>query len=245
MLTAVVVHGLAGETMGLREVGLRFTYDPPQLDAVLQAFAGINHRLLHPHSKPEAERWEGIRNEAKQAVLKFQGLALGAVHSAVDGGLLVLEGIQPGYGAEHRQVDITTIREGDIDVMAESITDYRTNHRERYWSLRLRPTTERMRAGMPQRTEAATRADEFKAVAEQGDHVKDVDGTWVILRTKRDVHKQLSTGPWGGLFGTLGTFNKYDRVGDGGAGRWADELWRHHRIEIRWGCDSNMKGYDE
>jgi hypothetical protein len=234
--TAAGYAALVNRGMGVRESALRFWWpDNPDLSVHIALMGGISHRIPEvfgvplPSLLPPEQR--AMVEQQLAGPLYRQHFIV--VAEAVLRGFVEVTGVYPRLSMQPMQLDADTVCEGRLDLARETLTDYRTGHEERYWSLHVRATASGLET-YNGRDMAATRRDVFSRSVLSGDHVME-GNTIHILRSKRAVWGELSkANP--GLFGSWETFKRRYAP----SGSWAGDL----RKPIIWSRDNNLKEDD-
>ena len=219
--------------MSMRESAFRLWWpDNPDLGKHIAIMRGVTHRMpeifgVHLPSLPPPELRAAVVEQLNGPLYRQHFLVL---VEAVLRGFVEVKGVYPRLSLGHQLLDNDTICEGRLDLARETMTDYRTDHTERYWSLRVRATQEGLRA-YNSVVVTRPRGQIFTETIKAGDHLMD-GNTIHILRSKRCVWGELSKA-YPGLFSTFETFKTRYATG----GSWAGDL----RNPIVWGKDRQQK----
>jgi hypothetical protein len=231
--TAAGYAALVNRGMGVRESAFRLWWpDNPDLEQHIALMGGISHRVTEIFGVPlpvlpPPEKRAMVEQQLRGPLYRQHFIVMA---EAVLRGFVEVSGVYPRLSMQPMQLDADTVCEGRLDLARETLTDYRTGHEERYWSLRVRATDKGLETYNGGDV-ASLRRDFFTKSVLLGDHVME-GNTIRILRSKRAVWSELSkANP--GLFDSWETFKS--RYASNGS--WAGDL----RNPIVWSRDNNHK----
>jgi hypothetical protein len=230
LLTVVAVEG-DGSGMRLQELCIRYVYASPTADAVAwmlrpgAVVAIIEGEFPQQRSLLLAALQE--RMDECQLQLKLQLL------QEMEVGSIALLGTHAAHPGAEVAIGVDTLFNGQLDLANESLSDYRSDHTQRYWSLRVLPgagflamKSELDKQQNPQPaarppSKKSKRADAFIAALDTREvrWMEGAEGERIITSTKREAYDHLSK-RHPDLFGTFETFSS----SYAGGGVWTEAL---------------------
>lgn len=194
--TAASYAALVEGGMSMRESAFRLWWpDNPDLEKHIGIMRGITHRMPeifggHLPSLPPPELRAAVVEQLNGPLYRQHFLVL---TEAVLRGFVEVEGVYPRLSLGRQLLDNDTICEGRLDLARETMTDYRTDHTERYWSLRVRATQKGLRAYSSDEVRRP-RGQIFTETIKAGDH-------FMVGKTIHILHKKA--GRVGGVVESL------------------------------------------
>ena len=242
-LEAVVTREADGKGMRLMEVVIRRLYAAPDSNmmATMLCPGPLSRAVTQSHPDAKEQLLASLRSHIAKCKYDLKEELLEEAAT----GTLVLTGVYMPLGTGEVVVDADTLERGQLDVLGETLTDYRTDHAHRYFSLRIVPRLDRIKLlklellqllrqlNEPQPVSKRNRADMFIAAMDAGEiewqpDPEDPTGR-IITTTKAEAYRMLRQ-KHHAMFGTWKSFdNRYARSGE-----WTKALGFS---SIRWASD--------
>jgi hypothetical protein len=224
-LAEVVATWGRGDGVGLQEAFLRCCFKPEALSESLRFYTHIIPVIEGEHRKTAflmRVRVEHMMAEALDTELST------SLRMRVTSGMVAVIATPP-TGGNPVEMDAAAVMRGNINIMGETISDYRTGHLNLYDGIRLVPTAKATRM-FPEFNHAAafTEALDTLGCWEEGGRGPDGKPVRRITATKRELHDHLQR-EHPGRFGNLGTFTtNYAPKGDRAKGLDYSILWMNN-----------------